>query len=59
MIIGVIYHKSIYDRNGCAKVNRSFAENEQRFLDYTGHNVVVYDNSWAESHSSAIEKTRK
>lgn len=55
MNIRVIYHRSIYDRNGCAKVNRSFAENEQRFFDYTGHNVVVYDSSWAESHLSATE----
>ena len=58
MNIRVLYHKSISDRNGCAKVNRAFAENEQQFLAYTGHNVVVYDSSWAESRSSAIEKEK-
>lgn len=59
MNIRVIYHRSIYDRNGCAKINRSFSENEQHFFSYTGHNVVVYDSSWAESQSLAKEKSNE
>ena len=42
-----------------AKVIRSFAENEQPFFAYTGHNVVVFDNSWMEAHSLPKEGSRE
>ena len=49
MNIRVIFFGSIYDRNGAAKVVRSFAENGQLFLEYCGHHVVVFDKSEAKS----------
>lgn len=59
MNIRVIYSGNIYNRGGCAKVNKSFADNRLQFLAYTGHNVVVFDNSWAEAHSLAKEECRE
>lgn len=49
MNIRIIYHGSIYDRNGCAKVIRSFAENGQLFFALTGHDVTVFDKSFADA----------
>ena len=49
MNIRVIYPGSIYDRNGAAKVVRTFAESEKLFFDYCGHHVQVLDSSTCES----------
>lgn len=59
MNIRIIYHGSIYDRNGCAKVIRSFSANGQRFIGYCGHNVSVFDKSWAEDHGKGMKSDPK
>ena len=55
MNVRVLYAGSIYDRNGAAKVVRSFAENRQLFHAYCGHDVLVFDKSFAEEKSQGVE----
>lgn len=55
MNVRVIYPGSIYDRDGAAKVVRSFAESGDLFLAYSGHNVKVFDKSLAEAESEGGE----
>lgn len=59
MNIRVIFYGSIYDRNGAAKVVRSFAENGQSFFDYCGHNVAVFDKSCAAKFQAEKESKEK
>lgn len=55
MNVRVIYPGSIYDRNGAARVVRSFAESGEQFLACSGHNVTVFDNSLVEAESEGVE----
>lgn len=55
MNVRVLYGGSIYDRNGAAKVVRSFAENRQLFHAYCGYDVLVFDKSFAEEKSQGME----
>ena len=58
MNIRVIYPGSIYDRNGAAKVVRSFAESEKLFFDYCGYHVRVMDSSASESRDNIVRPSR-
>ncbi len=49
MKVKVVYYGSIYDRNGAAKVVRTFADQRQLFFAYCGHDVMVFDKSCSES----------
>lgn len=48
MKVRVVYYGSIYDRNGAAKVVRTFADQRQLFFACCGHDVMVFDKSCPE-----------
>ena len=58
MKVRVIYYGSIYDRNGAAKVVRTFADQRQLFIAYCGHDVVVFDNSCPEGFCKGESKVK-
>lgn len=59
MNVRVLYTGSIYDRNGAAKVVRSFAENRQLFHAYCGHSVFVFDKSFEKKENEGTESKVK